>query len=738
MMNKDLFTEGLDNVDLDAVERALRIEKELERKRARRRRAWIRPVLIAAVLALLAGAVALIVPYIPRTYDLDYSQPTVSQGNAFYVKDNVWIYYTTEEGEVKREYVHLPASEENVLLTWKHLNNIGEDVQITCTAQTEPSIDIYDTLVPQSLQQIFQSLLNKSKTTSMTVGLSAEITALPNYDALIESLTQTLAKYAGIDISQILVYIEGITTIDPPLLLSGPLQFWHTVTSTPLYTTAGRTLDITVGMTNVSLENIEYVGSWSAFVPGAVLCSENGLRLLPNDYPMTEEYQKYVLAPGESRSITYTFSIPEDAPSGAYSLVLGFEKQSVTFEDVVHLIRFGEITTVSLSSVYEAFLDGYGFKATDPAAFKSAVQALSYNDTGLFDIMIRADVDWAPGYSGDIYSSDYFEYTHTAYSPDGVITSHTNTFTAFVLPDGMTLPFAISPDEGLVEALCRCLGMSKEDAQHTLEERRTSYFTDGAHSSIFVVTLTFHPTYINLSYEYGQNNTIDIQFDASGENFKLLRIQTVHTPDAKDMKIVFTSFMYDDLVYALSAQQCERFFPMLQRAEMTPGEIEMECDSSGTLNGKHFDYDSTTGVLLLNGSTYTLTEQDRLALQSMINHIEFINFYFSPDSMVEVDSPLDNMRHFATLSDAHRDQIIAILNGGTWEWLSDGANVQPGDYSLTVSKADTPLDQRDIMQYHSESGTFVHNEYCLTISKADRIIVNEIFEGYSVQEPTID
>ena len=57
MMNKHLFSEGVSNIDVDAVERLLQIEQDLEKKRARRKFAWIKPLLIAAALALLLGVV---------------------------------------------------------------------------------------------------------------------------------------------------------------------------------------------------------------------------------------------------------------------------------------------------------------------------------------------------------------------------------------------------------------------------------------------------------------------------------------------------------------------------------------------------------------------------------------------------------------------------------------------------------------------------------------------------------
>ena len=198
-------------------------------------------------------------------------------------------------------------------------------------------------------------------------------------------------------------------------------------------------------------------------------------------------------------------------------------------------------------------------------------------------------------------------------------------------------------------------------------------------------------------------------------------------------QVVFTNFMYDDFVYTLSAQQCEQFVFMLERAERIADTVELECDSSGTVGNSSFKYDSKTGVLLLDGCTYTLTEQDRLKLNVMVSGTVHLNF--DPSAIVEVNSPYDDITHYATLSEAHRDRIIAILNDGNWGWLPGSPNVQPGDHTLTFWDADTPLDKRDRIEYHSETGLFVYNEYYLNISNADRLAVNDIFSGYAVQRP---
>ena len=104
--------------------------------------------------------------------------------------------------------------------------------------------------------------------------------------------------------------------------------------------------------------------------------------------------------------------------------------------------------------------------------------------------------------------------------------------------------------------------------------------------------------------------------------------------------------------------------------------------------------------------------------------------YFDPDAKVEVDSPYDDLEHYATLSSADRDRIIAILTGGEWK------SGQPDiicDYTFTVLSPNAST--KAVLRYSSEAGIFVYDGHYRSIADADRIIVNEIFEGYAVQMP---
>lgn len=715
-MNEQKFTQLLGGIDPALIARAE--ESVPMRKKPRFRRAIMAAVAALLAMALLLGAAA--IAFIPKTYDLDYELP--KHQNASQVEQ---IYYADQNGKIKRQSVLLPPTEQNVFMTWKHLCGLGDEMQmLDYSVQTEPLDGVQP--LPNTLWDFLRGESAPTTQSTVTVTLSSQAAFCEN-NALIESLRQTLAKYAGVDPKQVNIQIDGAQT--SPML---PLKFWHNLTDyTKLILAPGNRLDITVGMTNASDTPLTFTVTESDFYPDATLrhtTQGDKVSIYHELRPSTtDQPSKHTLAPGESREITYTFLVPEQATGGAYDLVVSFGGQSLIFYRLVSVLHVSSPVIRSISSAYQDFLMTYGFDATDPTAFKSAVQAQSYNGVGLFEIMNEADVEWTPGSGGEIFRSEQFTYTHSTLSEDGVILSHQNTFTATVLPDGMTLPLGISPEEGVIEALCK-LGKSEQSARNALAQRTTCLIADSILSSTFVVTVSFDTTGIEISYKYGAHR-VDICFDERGEQFELLRIQTKYTPADAGRQVVFTRFMGDDLVYTLTAQQSEQFSLMLERAEKSAGTIELECDSSGTVDGVPFDYDSATGVLLMDGYTYTLTEHDRIMLEFMLNGSVFM--YFAPDATVEVDSPYDDLVHYATLSESHRDQIITILNGG--EWKPGSPDMRPCDYSFTIFNPNASA--KVTLHYSSEAGVFLFNDHYLRISNQDMNTVNEIFEGYAVQMP---
>ncbi len=319
-MTKHKFAELLGSIDPALITRA-------ETPEPARKKAGIMIAIIAAALALLACTALVIIPFIPQALDIAYEP---SKGTP----ENVWVYYVGKSGKQQRELVKQPQGAQNVFLTWQHLNEVDEQVQLLdYQITTEPMAGT--TVVPDTLWEfVMQQMGKRDEQTIVTATLSAGITSYENQDALIESLIQTIAKYAGISPEQVRILIDGET-----IGIIGPLQFRHNLQGGgDVIIGTGSTLEITVGMTNISDQPISYTGSSSAFVPDATL--RMGNTVIEHEIrPFTEDEAHLTLAPGESREVTYRFTIPADAPTGLYDLTVSFNGQSLTFTQAVQVVE---------------------------------------------------------------------------------------------------------------------------------------------------------------------------------------------------------------------------------------------------------------------------------------------------------------------------------------------------------------------------------------------------------------
>ena len=127
-MNEHEFAKLLGELDPELVARA---------DAPARRAPHLKIALVAAVAVLLILTTALtmaIIAFFPQTYDLDYEIPKHELANKA-----VQIYYTAEDGKIKRQSVLLPPTAENVFLTWLYLNELDRDIALLQTTSTEGS-----------------------------------------------------------------------------------------------------------------------------------------------------------------------------------------------------------------------------------------------------------------------------------------------------------------------------------------------------------------------------------------------------------------------------------------------------------------------------------------------------------------------------------------------------------------------------------------------------------------------
>ena len=511
-MNEQKFTELLGQIDPALIARA-------EESVPMRQKPIFRRALIAAVAAMLAltmCASLAVIPFIPTTLGLDYLTSPSDGTEIAFGERNAWIYYV-KNGKQKREYVRLPGDTQNVFMAWKHLSAVGDEVELL--DYRFESDHAQATVVPDTLWEYLQQAFSPASGI-VSVTLSPEITSYENYEALIKSLTETLAKFTGVDPEQVKIMIDGEQSI-----LVGGLKFYHSLQGQPVF--AGGQFDITVGMTNVSDYDIEFTGAWSDFVPKAKLRAastiyvEQLLLPLPND--STTEIAEYRLAPGESREVTYTFDIPYDAELGSYDLIVSFGGQEFTFEKAIKVFSYEDIFIeyTDADSAFRTFMDTHGFATLSDMEFRtSTLLNLSYLGRNMFDIMTPTSPSYPDGIEGRAFTSLFFtyEYLHEI----GV--KETIEFTAKVLPDGMLLPYGITAEDSLIAALCKT-GYSREDATKITQEKSNAVFTnlDGTPPTLY---LTWYDTYCAFEYEYSGNTSMEIRYSADDLRFECFIVKS--------------------------------------------------------------------------------------------------------------------------------------------------------------------------------------------------------------------
>ena len=661
MMNKNLFSDGLGHIDPDAVERMLRMEDDLARKAARRRYAWVKPVLIAAALALTLSAVLVIVPFIPKKLDIEY-QPVKGPDQS------VWVYYTNENGTQKRERVSLPGGAGNVFEAWKHLSEVDDAVEILGYEEftdAQPST----TVVPGTLwEYLKQTLSPASGQKTVTVTLSAQITSCDNYDALIESLQKTLAKYAGVDAEQIRILIDGEQTA-----VVGGLQFYHSLQGGgPVVAELGTTLEITVGVTNISNQIIEYdLCSIDYWYVDALLTMDGAARIMHEECYILDEYLDTVISPGESRELRYRFIIPEQATCGVYDLVIWSGEKTFTFEDAVQVVGFGYTPSLAVSATeFHEFLIKYGFHQTDPEAFKQAVGMHTYlNDQSVLDIMNPYSVEYAPGYSGEEHGSNLFAYGYTRH-PDG---SCNNYFGGLALPGDMRLPHGITPGDRLVDSLHK-MGVDPQTAQDTVERAQKLFEGEqirlGDNFNTFCITRNRHGEYIihydfiaapvdgdpappeySLELVYNETNMVFVCFYVKA-GYGDFSVEMISSP------IFVSSMSSSALGKELDADETRQLLAIIDSTTRQDGKPDVTCDYYIVFDGFLFLYSTETGILMGQERYYEFSDEQRLIVNKIV-----ANSTYAPDFQ-NIKLYENNM--LVSLPNQVALQIKSALNNAEW------------------------------------------------------------------------
>ena len=706
MMQKDLFSDGVSRIDPDAIERVLRLEQQLAQRAAGRKRRRIVAILAAAVLTIMLASVLLIVPFIPTTLDIEY-EPTKG------MPERTWVYYVDESGKQQRELVKQPQGVQNVFASWQYLNEVDEQVQLlNYEVTTEPMAGT--TVVPDTLWEFVLQQMGKSdEQTIVTATLSAGITTYENQDALIESLIQTIAKYAGISPEQVRILIDGET-----IGIIGPLQFWHDFMGDEnVFIYAGGTVEITVGMTNVSDEIIHYTGSSSAFVPDAVL--KMGDVVIEHEiYPHTEDEVALTLAPGESREVTYRFAIPTDAPTGAYDLTVTYKGQSMTIGHVVEVVVMTHTSIAYIPEWFGTFLDEYGFTTADWSVFQHSVQKLTYQGTNVFDLMNEVEADAYPGYTHPmIMWGDQFRCESSTFRVDSTVLCSKNQFTATVLPDGMTLLCGECHSGTLAGAL-EALGYDAQAAQELLAQKAgvTLATDDGYYLSLTYNNGIYTLAYCDVVFLDGSAvlRQMQLRYDEQTQAFLNLYIST----SASNYSIPATITRTNQGVYVnwhLNDLQSLRLLEIVNTGSWaldTPIYTDFTLSPIINLGGNTIMFEE--GWLIDAGCYITPDNQQKKFIRSLFDlftlyegNVAF-QFAISDDGLALVE-----------LDEQQAQAVLEMLNRG--EWKQGVLELECDTYCSAGNSS---------LKYDSFSGIFINGDKYLNLSKENADMINAILDMY--------
>lgn len=674
-MNEQKFTELLGGIDPALIARAE--ESVPMRKKPSFRIALVAVIAALLALSLLLGAAA--IAFIPKTYDLDYEIP--KQENASKVTQ---IYYLSENGKIKRQSVLLPPTEQNVFMTWKHLNGLGDEVQL---------LDVtYDDVANWSGSYI-------------TVQLSTALREHSDSEVLLDSLQKTLARKFGV-MTQNVSFVFNDT-------VASPLQFYYHLQDA--YVGTGYKIDIEVGMTNVSdNKNIVFTGAWSDFVPTAKLRANSIVYVEQLIFPLptegTTEIAEYCLGLGESREVTYTFDIPENAELGKYDLILSFGEYSMTFENAVEVVE----TTVTGDEYlqFAEFLNGYGFTSADSTKFRWALDNFKYQGSGVFTHMNQAKAEWMPGYSGDIWDGDFCRYQSTTF--DSGYTTHVqkSTFTAMTMPDGITLPAGIFQEDTLTDALAK-LGFS--NVQELVEQQQSSVLIT---AETCYLSLQFDKAYASINYcdTIQDGNTavvrqMHLKYDLATGKFYYLYICAASSNYALPITIIRTN-QGQSVNRELSDEQSLRLLEAVNTGAWeldTPIYTDFTLSMMFSFNGDSMLFEESW---LLDTNCYmeisSLFIEELLAGFSLYKGEVVFDFPVSDDAIAHVE-----------LDEQQTQAVLDMLNCGKW---------QQGVPEI-VSTTYCHVGDQDL-KYDPDLGIFMENDRVLFLSAEEKQIIDAILDPY--------
>ncbi len=196
-MTQEKLIDAITALDSDILERYFTMKADLAEKKKPRKRTWVKWASLAAACFVLVIAATFITQYIPTEYNLNYSYVDANGRETYIADKNVWIYYV-DNGNIERERVKLPCTAENVFITWKHLNNIDDDVNLIeykIVSNGNESTSEFEGEGVVNYEQGDYFVLN--------ITVTKNLQSYESYEKLVDSLEKSMSEYSNIDFDEI-------------------------------------------------------------------------------------------------------------------------------------------------------------------------------------------------------------------------------------------------------------------------------------------------------------------------------------------------------------------------------------------------------------------------------------------------------------------------------------------------------------------------------------------------------
>ena len=405
-------------------------------------------------------------------------------------------------------------------------------------------------------------------------------------------------------------------------------------------------------------------------------------------------------------------------------LIISFGDYSQTFENAVQIVSFSDEDPNQCTNQFLQFLQTYGFFTADVSEFKTAIEKLSYQGTGMFEIMIPSPVDFAEGYEGAEYASELFAYSYLRNTSQPTAVTCTNHFYAQALPDGLTLPLGMTAETSLQDALGK-MGFDWQTARVQVAQSRVVLLAFGTTGSLSLEHMTETGKYL-ITYRYtGQHlssSTADhtqsfdllLSYTSDGkfESFSVNSEEKLSTATLAR----YTNYAGYEVNWPFTIEQSVWLQDVLNTAEWTDGlplYTDYRFEPMIKIGSTYVYY--TEGYFVSNNRHFEATAEQKAVMSQIRNSFPFFLdgpiTYWEPDKWEFTDAE-PFMQGFENDDVAH---MLIILNRSEWNTTSVPLKTQ---FSIVIGGQSCG--------YHPSSGIFTVGEHYTFLSDADQQFVNAI------------